>query len=884
VQARRCRRIVDDAGAPLWIIVAASCAIVFIALAMLGLSLTMQLPPRARSLVTCMGILPLVAILCTLRVTLRAEGNDGRSVDRDFKPWTVLIPAVPFAMVIATRIEAVSQWLASFDVISRIIQFAGQGSAGVDPQLLRRWIVTAVAALVAAPVVVAAMAAMTRLWSAAGKGDGNAETHPDASPVYPLLGETAPALRTKEDWAGFASDPLLVSLMGGRTPTAFQRAVMERITSALGLAKGEVLAKPAWERPSADLHVEGEPGCGRTTAVVAAVVQRALCDGNHALFLVPDAESQGEVARGIADALGAAGLSSLLDVVCLDAKPMSDWLDASSAPGTPVVVIATLGRFERTFFGSTSQPDRRRAALRGIGTVVVDDADRFGFDARMHLPFVLQKLRLLLAATGDCCQTIVVSRPLLPAGQRIVRRQLLDDRDLPEFIRWQRSKDAPPSGEDPVIPLADVAASPLFVQHLCSVARLLPDLHPIHRSVWSAFGLPSGPDLRAMARAASGPSREPLRDRRLLLDPPLREPFSVAAADGDDWWPWAALDRPDEPPRPLPVEIEDPIDSGAGLLLSEEGDCVVPVISQPHRTPRVADVKYEQSVVGRLDLAYATRLSWQRDDVRYRLRTITRDSIGVATLEVAPVADGQRFKDRAVLELVKFVTPEPFALKSMGIESGPCGNRLTMYAIGDGAPVESKWALTNRYDELGAATPVAPPVEYGHDSVVSAIIIDQPFTRLAPAEAGEDLRAAWPGQGGTIIPELGTAFAAAMAKVAPGLERLARCVGIHTADGRYALLLIEPATTGASARKCLVEILLDHLSAAALLTKVASFLSATSGAEPDRAAAVIAGYAIAPQMTPDGRLKVDAGVSARLTTLFRDLAASAAASAGGEQA
>ena len=890
VQARRCRRIVDDVGAPRWILVAAACAMIGIALVMLGISMTTRLPPRAKTLVTSMGLLPLVAILCALRVTLRAEGDDGRGIDRDFKPWTILIPAVPLAFVMATQIEPVSQWLASFDVISRIILFVGQGNSGVNPETLRRWVVTAVAALVASPLVAAAIAAMTRFWHAAARAAGSSATPADASPVYPLLGEEAPAPRTQQDWDGFPDDPLLTSLMGGRMPTAFERSVMERITSAPALVRGEMLAKPAWERPSADLHVEGEPGCGRTTAVVAAIVNRALCHGSHALVLVPDSESEREFEHSVHDALGAAGLSTFLDVVCLDSKPSSDWLDGSASPGAPVVVITTLDRFERTFFGSTSQPDRRRAALRAIGSVVVDDADRFSFNARMHLPFVLQKLRLFLAATGDCCQTIVISRPLLPARRRIIRQQLLDDRDAPDFIKWQRSQDAPSSGDDPVIPLADTAAVPLFVRHLCSVARLLPGRHPIHLCMWSAFGLPSAHDLRAAAPVSRAPDREPLRDRQVLLDPPAPEPAQVAHGHGDDWWPWAALERSDQPPRPLAADIDDPIDAGAGLLLAEDGDRVTPVISQPQRAPRVAEVRYEQSMVGRLDLAYATRLMWQRDDVRYWLRAITRDPTGLAILDVAPAADGQRAKDRAVLQLEKLVPPEPFTTKSLGVESGPCGNRLTAYSVSDEAPLESQWSLTARYDDQGAATPVAPPIEYGHASVISAIIIDQPFDRLAPSEVGADLRAGWPAQGGTIIPELGTALSAALAKVAPGLERLARCIGIRlgaadAADGRYAVLLIEPTTTAASARKCLVEMLLDSVSATSLLKEVAeSLLPASAGAAAAPAAAVRAGHAIAPRMTADGRLAVDAGVSASLATLFRELAASAAASTERERA
>ncbi|MFM7184460.1 MAG: hypothetical protein ACKO4Z_06785, partial [Planctomycetota bacterium] len=134
-------------------------------------------------------------------------------------------------------------------------------------------------------------------------------------------------------------------------------------------------------------------------------------------------------------------------------------------------------------------------------------------------------------------------------------------------------------------------------------------------------------------------------------------------------------------------------------------------------------------------------------------------------------------------------------------------------------------------------------------------------------------RAAGPTHGGGIVPKLGTARAAAMAKVAPGLERLVRCVGVLMGDGeaaagRHAIFLIEPATTGASGRKCLVEILSEPLSATALLRALADSLTLAAGAGSGHAAAVSAGYVIAPQLSHEGQLMADAAVSGALATLI----------------
>ena len=897
IQARRCRRVVDDAGAPQWLFVTAVCLMVVVAFVMLVLSFTLDLPPRTRSLVTCLGILPLVMIQSLLKVSLRSEGPDGRPRPGHFRPWTAILPAVPVAFVLATQIEGVSRWLASFDFVNKVIAIVGSGASNADAEATRRWVVTALVGVVVSPLVLAATSAMMRFWTADDTGTGDDAEAPAAADVFPLLGERQPVGPSNKPSdvpdpesvrESFLENPFLVALLGGRPVRNDQvRRIFDTITESARRSRAEDPDAPAWERPSADVLVEGDRGSGRTAAVVAAVLHGALCEGEHALFLVPDESLVDPLVERVRGARATAGLDSLLDVESLAPQSVGRWLGATDATTIPVVIVGTLTQFERAFFEGTAAPVRRRDALRKIGIVVVEDLDGFGFDDLVHLPYMVNKIRLFLAATGDSCRTVIVTLPLTRAGRSIVRRRLCDARRL-------TGKDAPCSLETVatadrkarVVPFSGRASTPLFVQHVGSVARLLPPRHPIQRSWWIACGMPETRHLRAAATPALAPDVEMLTDREVFLDPPVtvgEKPGEPGPTNvGRSSWPWAIRDGSVAVPRPLPVEIGAPIDAGAGFLLNNEGDRITPVVSIPHSDTRIAEIKDQAMNIGRIDLAYLTRMAWRRLGSDYRFRRIVQHD-RTTTIEAVPAIEGDRPAERSMLCLPVIDFPESPIVEDLGLSSGPCRGRISMYSLGnDAAAIPTHWQLTGRYDDRRLVVNISPPIAFSVASSVVAILFDQPIDRQIVETAGSDVMAAWReaerAGSSAHVPELGAAVSAALSQIAPGLERFARCIGLRLDDGghaarpRYAVLLVEPATTGGSVRDCLIEMLLDDESLAGFLQGLGSTLSSDG---PDGPSPFVqADYAIAPRVDNESKIMVDSGTVAGLNGLFNELAAS----------
>ena len=892
IQARRCRRLVDDAGAPRWMFVTAMCVMVAVALLMLLLSFTLDLPPRARSLVTCLGILPLVMIQSLLKVSLRSEGPDGRPITGRFRPWIALLPAVPMAFVLATRVEGFSRWVASFDFVTRVIEMVGRGAPGTDSDTLRRWVVTVIVGMIASPFLVAATTAMMRLWNTAEPDTSTATDTRPATPVFPLLGERVPVTPT-DDEAGepsqeavrdsFNADPLFVALLGGVPPKHERmRRIFDAVTAAGRRSRNADPDAPAWERPSADMLVEGDAGSGRTTAVIAAVLHGALCEGDHALFIVPEDSAIESLVERVRTATAAVGVDTFLEVETLSPPTVAEWLEPAVARSSPVVIVGTPSQFERAFFEGTSAPERRRAALSKIGVVVVADLDRYGFDDLVHLPFLLHKLRLFLAATGDTCRVIVNSLPLTQAGRAIVRARLFDSRRMtgPDTIGLADIPDDTSTFKTVarVVPLSSRASLPLFVQHLASVARLLPHRHPIHRSWWIACGLPEDRHLRAAALPALPLDREILTDRGVILDPPVSpvgrpDPDQAPDSSGASW-PWATLEYDVASPRPLPVGIGAPIDPGAGFLLDDKGIQITPVFSIPRRDARIAEIKGQAMVLGRIDMAYVTRLAWYSLGVEYAFRRISqhRDK---TTIEAVPNAGAAPLADRAILGLPTIAFPDPPQAEDVGLASGPARGRILMYSLHDDArPLPTRWELTGRYDDRGSVVNISPPIGYTADSTVFAILLDQPTARQTVAHVSDDLAEAWRRidvTGGSHVPELGAAVSAAIARVAPGLERYARCIGLRLSDveggpPRYAVMVVEPATTGGTARECMLEMLMDAGSVTRLLTELEAV--STAG---DLAPYIHANYAIAPCVNGPS-LTVDSATVTDVGRLFRGLA------------
>lgn len=892
-QARKCRRIIDDAGAPEWMLVASAVAMVVIAASMLAISLTLSLPPRARSLVACMGILPLVLIQSVMSMAIRTERADGGDAESGFSPWMALIPALPVVLVVATWFEPVSRWCATFPFVDRVMDLVSASGQPADAEPIRRWVVMALAALIAAPLVAAAFSFMGRLMSRVARHALRSRDSSRDVPLFPLLGETLPELPDDEKdppatLTTAEQDPFQVVFFGGRVPYQATLDHVKTINASSQDSWKDFGGKALDSRASADVLIEGTPGSGRTTAVVAAVVQGVVFGGEHAVFLVPrHADSQPVVER-LRESYGAVGMGTFLDAGTLASGDVDSWLRPKQTDDpmpVPAVLVGTLEEFETAFFGGKTSPDERRNALRRIRVMVVEDVDRWTFEDRLHLPFVLQKIRLFLAATGVTPRTLVVAPPLTPAGREIIRRQLFDD-------NMRRSGDATdetpgaPSTAGSLVALPMTASRPLFVQHYRSVALLLPRCHPIRRSMWEALGFPADAS-QGQTLTDEQDDAVPLGYLAVAVDPPLLQ--ASRSRDGDlattnpDVWPWAALANSEQDlPEVRSVAMDEPIDSAADLQLSETGDIVTPHVSPSSwRASRIAKAKYEASEPTDFDLAYATRL---RPRIRGQEQMVTeiRQDDGVLMLDVRPfAASATHDRDRMHFQTPVLTLPDRKQCRPLSLDRGPCGNRLAMYALASSAEsIRSTWRLSGLYDARGElGDPIQPPFSFSYAATAFVIIFDQPYERRSMDRAWDDVRSAWPSDDEdrrtSLIPELGAVVAAAMAATAPSLERLARCIGLRlgTAEDavkRFAVLCVEPATTGESVQEFMREVLNDNISARLFLRNATALLANRQATDGSLAPFAAAGYAIGAGQE-NGRLTIQQDVTSRLEDLFRSL-------------
>lgn len=279
-------------------------------------------------------------------------------------------------------------------------------------------------------------------------------------------GETAPPYTGKDSLREF---------FAGINPSSDQAEAFIRIHDrfAASLAEGE--GRALWDCPSADVLIEGDPGSGRTAVVAAAAVHSVVTRGAMVLVLVPTITKRRGLVRRIRRCAESSGVGWYLNIGDLTTQGIAPWtqpdpendlpvqtghgndqsvgvpgnesvdqrnqryardrrreeLERSRvAPGgTPDILVGTLTEFEQCFFSSSADHARLSAVLRRIGLVVVEDVEHFDVRHRIHLPAVLDKIRLLLGSDGLRTQTAVVAPRLMDVARSFLVERLLSGKE-----------------------------------------------------------------------------------------------------------------------------------------------------------------------------------------------------------------------------------------------------------------------------------------------------------------------------------------------------------------------------------------------------------------------------------------------------------------------
>jgi len=233
--------------------------------------------------------------------------------------------------------------------------------------------------------------------------------------LAPEAGETSPLARDDRHDIFF----------DGSRPTTDQHKALEDF---LSLRRESV--RPASDgsvRGGFDLVVEGPPGSGRTTLLDAMALLSFLSGGARSLLLVSDDGKVEFALRRIRGKIDRLGMEEFLTV----GSP-SDAVRALMVGGAPPeIVVATPDEWEEATAGSPvrggSEFHAIRRAMLLYGTLLIDDWDEHPPETRVHLPFIIDKHRLLLESEMRPRSAVYAFPRLSETGRELALARLAGD-------------------------------------------------------------------------------------------------------------------------------------------------------------------------------------------------------------------------------------------------------------------------------------------------------------------------------------------------------------------------------------------------------------------------------------------------------------------------
>ena len=216
-------------------------------------------------------------------------------------------------------------------------------------------------------------------------------------------------------------------LFGGERPTHDEYGVLQAFDDRWREHAAAVeLGKYGEDRQShADLFVESRECAPELTMTLRACALFAcVARGQRVLFLVADDATRRDQIAELRAALGRFGFDSLFRVGSLDPSEVSEWCPAPGAASVgdnlrqaaepPDILIATPSDYDATMLSGAFDAVLIRAFLLSIEVIVIDGLQRLtSRDAwLLHLPFLIDKHRLLLRNENRCMQLVLGSKPI----------------------------------------------------------------------------------------------------------------------------------------------------------------------------------------------------------------------------------------------------------------------------------------------------------------------------------------------------------------------------------------------------------------------------------------------------------------------------------------
>ncbi len=244
------------------------------------------------------------------------------------------------------------------------------------------------------------------------------------------LAASAPMLLHQTEMSQLSGRNDLAPIFGGVVPTDDQVRAFERFCDAhSALVRGRSEQSDASADPfggaTADLLIHGDPGCGKTSTLLACATYAAFVRGQRVLFIVPDELKQRVIVERVESFLRKLGLQHYVSAGVVGEAAVERWVKGH-AP-LPQLLIATLPAAEAYIYGNVERSGDPFARLQRLvhlpEVIVVDELLDFDAAQRSHLPFVIDKQRLLLASEFMPLQVVVSTPSLAEIGREILGKR-----------------------------------------------------------------------------------------------------------------------------------------------------------------------------------------------------------------------------------------------------------------------------------------------------------------------------------------------------------------------------------------------------------------------------------------------------------------------------
>jgi len=194
---------------------------------------------------------------------------------------------------------------------------------------------------------------------------------------------------------------------------------------------------------SADLLLHGPEGSGRSTALIALAIVACIDRGCRTVLLTPTVRAAELAMAELVARIERMHFREAVLPARIDDSQMLRMVQ-DKTPRIPDIWVGTPIEFERALFGTRtdkSGTQRLQAILSRMQCVLIDDIDRIEDAVRNHVPFLVEKLRLLLRLAGHSMQVVgVLDNPTSATLRTVTSRILKEGVDQSVALRPPRSE------------------------------------------------------------------------------------------------------------------------------------------------------------------------------------------------------------------------------------------------------------------------------------------------------------------------------------------------------------------------------------------------------------------------------------------------------------